>query len=108
MEITLRELCEMVGVSRRSIQCYEKAGLMRAQGKNKYGYLIYDEGSLERARQIHFLQELGFELKEIKSLNTLPKEAQKEGIAEKIENLRHRKKETEELIKQAERYLKEL
>lgn len=32
-EITLREVCEKLGVSRRAVQGYEKAGLVTASGK---------------------------------------------------------------------------
>lgn len=108
MEMTLRELCETVGVTRRSIQCYEKAGLMHAQSKNKYGYLIYDENSLETARQIHFLQELGFSLKEIGSLNTLTVDERKGEVEAKIENLRLKRSRTDELIVRAQKYLEKI
>lgn len=41
--MTLREICEALEVSRRAIQGYEKAGLVVATGRNKYGHLLYDE-----------------------------------------------------------------
>lgn len=45
---TLREVCEMYRVTRRAIQGYEKAGLVLPSGKNKYGYLLYDEEAQRR------------------------------------------------------------
>ena len=40
-EMTLRELCDSLGVSRRAVQGYEKAGLVSPEGKNERGYLLY-------------------------------------------------------------------
>ena len=39
-EITLRELYDAFGISRRAVQGYEKAGLVSATSKNKRGYLL--------------------------------------------------------------------
>ena len=39
---TLRKVCELVEITRRTVQGYEKAGLVAPIGKNKYGYLLYD------------------------------------------------------------------
>ena len=36
-EMTLREICNIVGVSRRAVQGYEENGLVISSGKNKYG-----------------------------------------------------------------------
>lgn len=35
--MTLREVCNAVGVTRRAVQCYEKEELVSSTGKNKYG-----------------------------------------------------------------------
>ncbi|MCF0128200.1 MAG: MerR family transcriptional regulator [Pseudobutyrivibrio sp.] len=65
MMMTLRELCEKSKVSRRAIQGYEAAKLVKATGKNKYGYLVYDEAAQERVNLIKTYQRMGFSLKEI-------------------------------------------
>ncbi len=62
---TLREVCEMTGVSRRAIQGYEKAGLVRSSGKNERGYLLYDEERVERIKTVRLFQQFGFTVKEI-------------------------------------------
>ena len=56
--MTLRTMCERLNVSRRSIQCYEQAGLLKPSAKNKYGHLLYDEQAFQRAQMIRFLQQL--------------------------------------------------
>ena len=48
MEKTLRQVCTELKVSRRAVQGYEKAGLVAASGKNKYGHLLYGEPERER------------------------------------------------------------
>ena len=40
--MTLHELCDAFGISRRTVQGYEKLGLVRATGRNPRGYLLYD------------------------------------------------------------------
>lgn len=65
---TLREICAGTGVSRRTIQGYEKAGLVSASGKNKYGHLLYDQAAEERIRNIRFYQQIGFPVREISGI----------------------------------------
>ena len=50
--MTLREVCDMVGVTRRMVQCYEQEGLVASTDKNKYGYLLYDEEAVTLIQDI--------------------------------------------------------
>ena len=45
-EMTLREICLSIGVSRRAVQGYEKAKLVSDTGKTKRGHLLYDRLAL--------------------------------------------------------------
>ena len=83
-EMTLREVCIMVGVTRRAVQCYEQEGLVRATGKNKYGYLLYDEMAVQRIKDIKMYQDFGFKLKDIKVLFGAPKEEYVELMTERL------------------------
>lgn len=65
--LRLREVCEGLGVSRRAVQGYEKAGLVRASGKTDRGYLLYDEEARERILELKMYQDFGFTVMEIKS-----------------------------------------
>ncbi len=67
-EMTLKEVCSVLGITRRAVQCYEHEGLVTATGKNKYGYLLYDVVAINRIREIKLHQDFGFGLKEIKVL----------------------------------------
>ena len=80
MEITLREVCAAVRVSRRAVQGYEKAGLVSATGRNNRGYLLYDEAAQERIVKVKMYQEFGFSIKEIVELIDAPQEVLKEAL----------------------------
>lgn len=84
---TLKEVCTELGVSRRAVQGYEEAGLVKATRKNKYGYLLYNQYAQERIERIKFLQDLGFSLKEIEQLIDAPKNVLREQLEMQIERL---------------------
>ena len=101
MDMTLREVCFAADVSRRAVQGYEKAGLVSALGKNKRGYLLYDEYSLEKIKKIKFYQQLGFSVKEIKSVINAPNDILKSALEGRVEKLKAEKSQIERLIKKA-------
>lgn len=105
---TLKEICESVGVSRRSIQCYEKAGLMMPSDKNKYGHLLYDIHAMHRAKTIKFMQELGFKLREIKEIIDAPSDVMKEALERRIKELEKEIARLDQIIKGATNYIQTL
>ena len=64
-QMTLSEICKLYGFTRRVIQVYEKEGLIKHSGTNKYGYLLFDEKDVRKIAQIRYLQKNGINLKEI-------------------------------------------
>lgn len=70
---TLREVCAKYKVSRRAVQGYEKAGIVKPTGKNKMGYLLYDTATQERIGMIRMYQDIGFSIREIKEIIDAPK-----------------------------------
>ncbi|MGO5230497.1 MerR family transcriptional regulator [Thermoguttaceae bacterium LCP21S3_D4] len=106
--LTLKELCESVGASRRSIQCYEKAGLMMPTDKNKYGHLLYDINTMHRAEKIRFMQELGFKLKDIKEIIDAPREVMKEALERRVKELEEEIARLDQIIKEAAKYMETL
>jgi DNA-binding transcriptional MerR regulator len=107
-EKTLREVCEDLDVTRRVIQGYELAGLVKATGKNKYGHLLYDKETQETIARIRFYQKMGFTIKEIKILMMASKDDVICMIKKQIEHLAEERKELEKIIKQAERLIQQL
>lgn len=98
-EMTLRELCDTYGISRRAIQGYEKAGLVSATGKNTRGYLLYDELSQERIKRIKLFQKMGFSIKEICEIIDAPNQILKSALEKRIEKLKEDCEQKHEMIR---------
>lgn len=97
--MTLREVCDACGVSRRAVQGYEKAGLISASQRNERGYLLYGITEQERIRKIKFYQQIGFTLKEIKELLNASEDEVKKLLENQVRKLEKENKQKEELIK---------
>lgn len=95
---TLHELCDALGVSRRAVQGYEKAGLVAPSGRNKYGHLLYDEKAQNRIAQIRLYQQLGFRIKDIKELLDAPDMVVRQMLEKQVMYLKEERTKTEKLI----------
>lgn len=100
MQMTIRQITETYGVSRRAIQGYEKAGLISSSGKTKYGHLLYDETIQKRIRLIKFYQHIGFTLKEITDIIDMPNAALKPILESRLRNLQEYHEDIRLLIDQ--------
>lgn len=85
--MTLKEVCDMVGVSRRTVQCYEQAGFVTSTSRNKYGYLLYDE-AVTRIQDIKMYQHFGFALKDIKVLLSTSEKEYVELMSKKLADMK--------------------
>lgn len=105
---TLQELHMEYGVTRRAVQGYEKAGLVTASGKNKYGHLLYDEGAQKRIARIKFFQQMGFTIKEIKLLMDAPGTQVKAALELRIACLKEERTNMDALIEKAYEWMRTL
>lgn len=105
MKQKLRQVCAELNISRRTIQGYEKAGLVSPSGKNKYGHLLYGEAERERIRLVRFYQQVGFPLKEIKALMEAPVPIRKAALERKEGELESECLRLQELIRQVKEYI---
>lgn len=103
--MTLREVCNTIGVSRRAIQGYEKIGLVSSSGKNARGYLLYDERMQNRIKEIKLLQQIGFTRKEIRNIIDAPESIRKGALEAQLDRLKEEKKNIETLIHKVYRLL---
>ena len=108
MEKTLREVCSGLKVSRRAVQGYENAGLVSPSGHNERGYLLYDEMAQKRIKLIKMYQDMGFTIKEIKSIIDGPTEDLKRMLCQKIVKLQEQKEQLEKVIHLAEKMIAQL
>ena len=105
MKQKLRQVCAELNISRRTIQGYEKEGLVSPFGKNKYGHLLYGEAERERIRLVRFYQQVGFPLKEIKALMEAPVPIRKAALERKEGELESECLRLQELIRQVKEYI---
>ena len=105
MEQTLRQVCTELNVSRRTIQGYEKAGLVAPFGRNKYGHLLYGKLEQERIQLIRFYQQMGFSLKEIKNLLEAPDSVKKTVLQAQVKKLEAEHTRLLDVIRQAKEYI---
>jgi MerR family transcriptional regulator, thiopeptide resistance regulator len=66
------ELAHLSGVSPRTLQFYDKIGLLKPESYSESGYRRYDEAAALKLQQILFFRELGFELSDIKVIMERP------------------------------------
>lgn len=105
---TLREVCEIVGVSRRAIQGYEKAGLVKPSGKNNRGYLLYNEEKVQRISTIRMFQQFGFTVKEIGVIIDGEKEDIKKALEGKLIQLEEDTAAQQEIIQKIKKLIENL
>ena len=63
--MTVKQVSELAGVSIRTLQYYDKIGLLCPDNHTESGYRLYDDAALERLQQILLFRELEFPLREI-------------------------------------------
>lgn len=61
---TVHEVSKLAGVSIRTLQYYDKIGLLHPAKYTESGYRLYDDTALEKLQQILLFRELEFSLKD--------------------------------------------
>ena len=70
--MTVKEVSELTGVSVRTLQYYDKIGLLHPAEYTQSGYRLYNSEALERMQQILLFRELGFPLRQIAEILDAP------------------------------------
>ena len=100
--LTVHEAAEISGISVRTLQYYDKIGLLAPAAVTDAGYRLYDDETLRKLRQIMLFRELEFPLKEIMLImDDKGFDAQK-ALTQQIELLKLRREHLDELIAYAE------
>lgn len=106
--MTLHELCDALGISRRTVQGYEKHGLVKASGRNERGYLLYDAQMQTVIAEIRQFQLFGFPVGEIAALRSMPgKELRKRLLVQKTV-LEHKRTGLEEQLRRLDELIAQL
>lgn len=101
--MTVNEVSKLTGLSVRTLQYYDKIGLLSPSGHTDAGYRLYDDMALERLQQIMLFRELEFPLKDIKEIISDPDFDRKKALEQQIELLKLRREHLDDLIAFAEK-----
>ena len=96
--MTVHEVSKLSGVSIRTLQYYDKIGLLPPTEYTDAGYRLYDDKALETLQQILLFRELEFPLKDIKKIISGPDFDRNKALAQQIELLKLKKEHIENLI----------
>ena len=96
--MTVHEVSKLAGVSIRTLQYYDKIGLLHPTGYTDAGYRLYDDADLERLQHILLFRELEFPLKDIKEIINSPNFDRGKALDQQIELLRLKKEHIENLM----------
>ena len=96
--MTVNEVSKLTGVSIRTLQYYDKIGLLKPAEYTESGYRLYDDAALERLQQILLFRELEFPLKDIKDIVTRSDFDKRKALDQQIGLLELRKEHIENLI----------
>ena len=99
--MTVNEVSKLAGVSIRTLQYYDKIGLLKPAEYTESGYRLYDDTAIERLQQILLFKELEFPLKDIKEIIMSPDFDKKKALDQQIKLLTLKKEHLENLISYA-------
>ena len=96
--MTVNEVSKLTGVSIRTLQYYDKIGLLHPANYTEAGYRLYDDAALETLQQILLFRELEFPLKDIKEIISSQDFDRSKALEQQIELLKLKKEHIENLI----------
>ena len=96
--MTVNEVSKLTGVSIRTLQYYDKIGLLHPSKYTEAGYRLYDDAALETLQQILLFRELEFPLKDIRKIISSPDFDRSKALGQQIELLKLKKEHLENLI----------
>lgn len=96
--MTVNEVSKLTGVSIRTLQYYDKIGLLKPTKYTESGYRLYDDIALEKLQQILLFRELEFSLKEIKEIISKADFDKNKALEQQITLLTLKKERLENLI----------
>ena len=96
--MTVHEVSKLAGVSVRTLQYYDKIGLLHPSGYSEAGYRLYADNDLERLQQILLFRELEFPLKDIRKIMESPDYDRNRALKQQIALLKLKKEHLEHLI----------
>ncbi|SDT05211.1 transcriptional regulator, MerR family [Paenibacillaceae bacterium GAS479] len=101
--LKVKEVAEMAGISVRTLHHYDEIGLLHPEEATDSGYRLYSAKDLAALQQILFFRELGFPLKQIKSILQDPGYREAEALRLHREMLLEKRRRLDALINNVEK-----
>ena len=98
--ITLRQMEQLTGVSRRMLQEYNRIGLLKYRGKTPGGYWLYNEEDIDRLAAIQLLRNCGFTRKDVLLLLGDPEQPLNDVISHAEKALLERRNAIDQVLRQ--------
>ena len=108
MDMKVKEVAELVGVSIRTLHHYDQIGLLSPKEITDSGYRLYSEENLETLQQILFFKELGFTLKEIKKIINSPSFNRQEALILQRKMLIEKRNKVDKMIETIDKTIKHM
>ena len=96
--MSVHEVSELTGVSIRTLQYYDRIGVLHPAGYTEAGYRMYDGKDLEKLQQILLFKALEFPLKDIADIVNSTDFDKTKALEQQIELLTLKKEHIENLI----------
>lgn len=96
--MTVNGVSKLTGVSIRTLQYYDKIGLLKPTKYTQSGYRLYDDIALEKLQQILLFRELEFSLKDINKIINNPSFDKDKALEQQIDLLTLKREHIENLI----------
>ncbi|MCQ2551117.1 MAG: MerR family transcriptional regulator [Clostridia bacterium] len=104
--IGVKEVSNITGLTVRTIQYYDRIGLVKAK-HNEKGYRFYDEKDLARFQEIMLFRELEFSLEEIEKILSSDGYIKEKALTQQINLLTLKKQHLEDVIRLAKKMKKQ-
>lgn len=108
MDMKVKEVAELVGISVRTLHHYDQIGLLTPKEITDSGYRLYSEENLETLQQILFFKELGFTLKEIKNIINSPSFNRREALSLHRKMLIEKRSRVDKMIETIDKTIKHM
>ncbi|WP_217587594.1 MerR family transcriptional regulator [Lentibacillus saliphilus] len=103
MTMKVKDVSELARVSVRTLHHYDEIGLLVPDEVSDAGYRLYSDANLERLQHILFFKELGFPLKEIKTMLDNPSFDREEALRLQRNMLVEKRRHLDSMIDTIER-----
>lgn len=98
MKMQISELAKLMGISVRTLQYYDRIGLLKPAAIEENGYRTYDQESVKRLQKILHYKKLDFSLKDIGLLLSKEDASVRYALTNQRKRLAEKKRETEALL----------